>query len=113
MAGIPATPSSLDGLIEALRCLPGVGPKAAQRMAYHLLSRVRRPVHSVLDETYWSGSAFGLGPGVMRFLVRPCAPHGAASTRSTVTPRAASARDSAAGSRVDAQILNTGKSPFH
>ena len=37
MAGIPATPSSLDGLIEALRCLPGVGPKAAQRMAYHLL----------------------------------------------------------------------------
>jgi recombination protein RecR len=29
--------SSLDGLIEALRCLPGVGPKAAQRMAYHLL----------------------------------------------------------------------------
>lgn len=29
--------SSLDDLIEALRCLPGVGPKAAQRMAYHLL----------------------------------------------------------------------------
>jgi recombination protein RecR len=30
-------PSSLEGLIEALRCLPGVGPKAAQRAAYHLL----------------------------------------------------------------------------
>jgi recombination protein RecR len=30
-------PSSLEDLIEALRCLPGVGPKAAQRMAYHLL----------------------------------------------------------------------------
>jgi recombination protein RecR len=29
--------SSLDELIEALRCLPGVGPKSAQRMAYHLL----------------------------------------------------------------------------
>lgn len=28
---------SLDDLIEALRCLPGVGPKSAQRMAYHLL----------------------------------------------------------------------------
>lgn len=31
------TPDSLDDLIEALRCLPGVGPKSAQRMAYHLL----------------------------------------------------------------------------
>lgn len=35
-------PSSLDELIEALRCLPGVGPKSAQRMAYHLLQRNRR-----------------------------------------------------------------------
>ncbi len=33
------SPSSLDDLIEALRCLPGVGPKSAQRMAYHLLQR--------------------------------------------------------------------------
>lgn len=32
-------PSSLENLIEALRCLPGVGPKSAQRMAYHLLQR--------------------------------------------------------------------------
>ena len=32
-------PSSLEALIEALRCLPGVGPKSAQRMAYHLLQR--------------------------------------------------------------------------
>ncbi len=27
----------LDELIESLRCLPGIGPKSAQRMAYHLL----------------------------------------------------------------------------
>src|SRR5512142_2893293 len=33
------TPSSLEDLIQALRCLPGVGPKSAQRMAYHLLQR--------------------------------------------------------------------------
>lgn len=33
------SPSSLDELIDALRCLPGVGPKSAQRMAYHLLQR--------------------------------------------------------------------------
>ena len=36
------SPSSLDELIEALRCLPGVGPKSAQRMAYHLLQRDQR-----------------------------------------------------------------------
>ena len=36
------TPSCLDELIEALRCLPGVGPKSAQRMAYHLLQRDQR-----------------------------------------------------------------------
>jgi len=29
--------SALDELIDALRCLPGVGPRSAQRMAYHLL----------------------------------------------------------------------------
>lgn len=33
------TPATLDELITALRCLPGVGPKSAQRMAYHLLQR--------------------------------------------------------------------------
>ncbi|SPZ00481.1 recombination protein RecR [Proteus mirabilis] len=27
----------LESLMEALRCLPGVGPKSAQRMAFHLL----------------------------------------------------------------------------
>lgn len=36
------SPSSLDELIDALRCLPGVGPKSAQRMAYHLLQRDQR-----------------------------------------------------------------------
>ncbi|MFZ3322917.1 MAG: recombination mediator RecR [Usitatibacter sp.] len=32
-------PATLEELIQALRCLPGVGPKSAQRMAYHLLQR--------------------------------------------------------------------------
>lgn len=36
------TPSSLEELIKALRCLPGVGPKSAQRMAYYLLQRDRQ-----------------------------------------------------------------------
>ena len=36
-----STPSSLESLIEALRCLPGIGPKSAQRMAYYLLQHNR------------------------------------------------------------------------
>jgi recombination protein RecR len=36
------TPTSLQELVEALRCLPGVGPKSAQRMAFHLLQRDQR-----------------------------------------------------------------------
>ena len=35
------TLSSMDELSRALRCLPGVGPKAAQRMALHLLQHDR------------------------------------------------------------------------
>jgi recombination protein RecR len=34
-------PSAIAELIEALRVLPGVGPKSAQRMAYHLLQHDR------------------------------------------------------------------------
>lgn len=32
----------LESLMESLRCLPGVGPKSAQRMAFHLLQRNRQ-----------------------------------------------------------------------
>ena len=32
---------ALEALVDALRCLPGVGPKSAQRMALHLLERDR------------------------------------------------------------------------
>jgi recombination protein RecR len=35
-------PAALENLITALRVLPGVGPKSAARMAYHLLQRDRR-----------------------------------------------------------------------
>ncbi len=33
--------SLLNQLIDALRCMPGVGPKSAQRIAFHLLERDR------------------------------------------------------------------------
>lgn len=42
--------SSLDKLIESLRCLPGVGPKSAQRMAYHLLQRERSAAQRLADD---------------------------------------------------------------
>ena len=40
-------------LIQALRCLPGVGPRSAQRMAFHLLERNReaaRELARVIEE---------------------------------------------------------------
>lgn len=43
----------LEQLMEALRCLPGVGPKSAQRMAFYLLERDRdggRNLSQVLAE---------------------------------------------------------------
>jgi recombination protein RecR len=35
-------PPALEQLIDSLRCLPGIGPKSAQRMAYYLLQRDRK-----------------------------------------------------------------------
>jgi len=43
----------LQQLVEAFRCLPGVGPKSAQRMAFHILERDReggRRLSGVLAE---------------------------------------------------------------
>lgn len=36
---------SLDTLVQALRCLPGVGAKSASRMAFHLLQHDREGAH--------------------------------------------------------------------
>ena len=43
------SPSSLESLIEALRCLPGIGPKSAQRMAYYLMQRDRLGAKHLAD----------------------------------------------------------------
>ncbi|MCY4641721.1 MAG: recombination mediator RecR [Gammaproteobacteria bacterium] len=47
--GSGSAPSLLDLLIESLRCLPGVGPKSAQRMAFHLLQRNRDGAKTLAD----------------------------------------------------------------
>ncbi len=43
------TPTTLENLIESLRCLPGVGPRSAQRMAYHLLQYDHVGAHQLVN----------------------------------------------------------------
>lgn len=40
----------IDELIEALRCLPGVGPKSAQRMTFQLLERNRPGARNLAEK---------------------------------------------------------------
>lgn len=42
-------PAALEQLIDSLRCLPGVGPKSAQRMAYYLLQRDRKGASALVS----------------------------------------------------------------
>ncbi|NOT66544.1 MAG: recombination protein RecR [Methylotenera sp.] len=42
-------PPALEQLIDSLRCLPGVGPKSAQRMAYYLLQRDRKGANALAN----------------------------------------------------------------
>ena len=44
------TLSLLDELIDALRCLPGVGAKSAQRMAFHILERDRKGAKNLAEK---------------------------------------------------------------
>jgi recombination protein RecR len=55
--------SSLDALTRALRCLPGVGPKAAQRMALHLMQHDREGARTL-------GRALGHAAEVIRHCER-------------------------------------------
>lgn len=43
------TPAALEDLIESLRCLPGVGPRSAQRMAYYLLQHDHVGAHQLAN----------------------------------------------------------------
>ena len=45
----PATPPTIARLIEAFHRLPGIGPKSAQRLAYHVLRAPRREAESLAD----------------------------------------------------------------
>jgi recombination protein RecR len=41
----------LKNFIESIKCLPGVGPKSATRMAYYLLQRNRQGAHALAKAT--------------------------------------------------------------
>ena len=47
-AAVPSA-KGLERLLQALRVLPGVGPRSAQRMAYHLLQRERGGAAELAD----------------------------------------------------------------
>lgn len=42
-------PESIENLVEELRKLPGIGPKTAQRLAFFLASRGKRPINSLIQ----------------------------------------------------------------
>lgn len=52
-------PPTLVRLIETLRCLPGVGPKSAQRMAFHLLEKDREAASAIADALQKAVGAIG------------------------------------------------------
>lgn len=47
-------PGALARLMQALRCLPGVGPKSAQRMAFHLLLRNPEGARQLAETLIWA-----------------------------------------------------------
>ncbi len=49
----------INQLIDALRCLPGVGPKSAQRMAYHLLERDREGARHLAESLIMAAEKVG------------------------------------------------------
>ncbi|HEY4080913.1 MAG TPA: recombination mediator RecR [Burkholderiaceae bacterium] len=51
--------SALEQLIEALKRLPGVGQKSAQRMAYHLLQHDRPAMRQMADALNTAGQQIG------------------------------------------------------
>jgi recombination protein RecR len=65
---MPLTPSALSGLIEHLVRLPGIGPKSAQRLAFHLLKVPREEaaalaaaVLALKDNTRFCRQCFNIG----------------------------------------------------
>jgi len=54
-----STSPLINRLIESLRCLPGVGPRSAQRMAYHLLEQNRDAAKQLAEDILLSVEKIG------------------------------------------------------
>lgn len=57
----------IDQLVEALRCLPGVGQKTAQRMAFHLLERNREGGQALAEALTAAMAGVGYCKGCRNF----------------------------------------------
>jgi recombination protein RecR len=49
VADSPSTPEPIQRLIEAFHRLPGIGPKSAQRLAYHILRTSEHEAQALID----------------------------------------------------------------
>ena len=72
--------SALDTLTEALRRLPGIGPKSAQRMAFHLLQHDRdgaallgQALYTQTFRAYLAGRMLGSNGGQINVFAVPAA----------------------------------------
>lgn len=71
----------LDELVQALRCLPGVGAKSAQRMAFHLLERDRSGARRLADKLVSAADRIGFCNRCRTFSETPCCALCSASSR--------------------------------
>jgi len=78
-------PPALLRLIEALRCLPGVGPKSAQRMAFHLLEKDRNSAAMLADSLHQAIGSVGRCERCRMFAQAQLCPICASSTRDATT----------------------------
>lgn len=74
-------PASLEHLVDALRVLPGVGPKSALRMAYHLLQRDRTGAATLADALQNALEHIGHCTSCNNFSEQPVCPLCSASKR--------------------------------
>lgn len=74
-------PHALEQLIESLRCLPGVGPKSALRMAYHLLQRDRQGASALANSLQTALQSIGHCELCNNFSEQPVCPLCAAEGR--------------------------------